>query len=119
MADENKKAAPKVADSTKEIKALQEQNANLIERVETLETQLEALEEVANAAPTSSVSVAPKVEVKKPEIPKPTKVGGKQVTFKVPAFRLGGEKVLAEDAVKDKAMMEKIVKDFPGLVTVE
>lgn len=96
---------------------LKEQNANLTQRVEMLEDKIEVLEEALNASAKGSITVEEE-DVKKdpPKIPEAVKVGKRKVVFTAPAFKHRGKKIIAEEAVKDKALMEELLEKYPGLL---
>lgn len=109
--EDSKKEAPQVnitPDAAEAaINALGEMVAELKEEVKALKTQLSA---------TSSVQLAPeKAETPLPEADE-FNSGGKKYRFAVKRFILDGATVLAHEAAKDKALRDKIVKDYPGLV---
>lgn len=103
MADEkNKKANPLEA----KVIALEEIVASQAEAIETLQA-------------AGKIQDTVKVVEKKPVITLPEdtfKVDGKEYKFKVPAARISGKKILATDALEDKALLKTIVAEYPGMV---
>jgi hypothetical protein len=80
---------------------------------EELEAKVAALE-----AAVPSTGNSAKIVVKpEPAGPPPTfTLDKKKYRFKLGGFNLGDGGVLATNAVKDQALLKRIVADFPGLV---
>ena len=103
-----------------------EQQGNQDPKVAELEARIEALEahisdqqsEIESLREDKtgrSVSVATKKE--RPELPKDTfTVSKKTYQFAAFAFILDGEKILAKDALKDKALLKQLVESGSSVV---
>jgi uncharacterized protein YfdQ (DUF2303 family) len=111
MEDTQKEAAqvnitPDAAEAA--INALGELVAELQEEVKSLKAQ----------AATSASSVQVKAAASDAPLPEADEfsVGGKKYRFALKKFLIDGEVIFAHEAAKAKAVRERIVKDFPGLV---
>lgn len=104
-------ADPEIALLKAANEALANQVAATTAELETLKAQVAKIEEKG----ASSVFVGEKTAEKLPEA-KNFKVGGKTYRFKFPRFILGDSTILAHVAATDKALREKIVAEYPGVV---
>lgn len=109
----------KAPDPVAEISLLKAANEALANQVAETTAELDALKaQVAKLEEKgSSVFVGEKTPEKLPDA-KPWKVGGKTYRFKYPKFILGDTTILAHEAATDKALREKIVTEYPGVVEI-
>lgn len=98
--------------------------------IEELQAKVEILESVIaeqedtiaelkeKTATASSISINDKKKADAPKLPEQTfKVGGKSYKFDLATFRIAGVKHLATECLKDKSILEMLVKDYPGVVS--
>lgn len=107
MADEKDKT---IAELTAKVEALEIAIEDLASQNEAILAENKELKESTNSP------AAAKPQGGKPIPEKAFKVGTKTYRFAVAQFRLDGEVVKAADALKDKAMLERIVKEYTPLV---
>lgn len=104
-----------IEDQQKKNADLQKENADLKATAEALEQvngDLTAkIEELSKAVPSELATE------KKPEVPAGAfQVGKKSFKFITPVFLFGGNRIVAEEAIHDKALLESLVKKGCGVI---
>lgn len=86
-------------------------------KVEALEATVAALkEQLASAPAATSVNIEVTPKAKKTPVCPEFKLGAKTYMFKMPAFILGETRYVAEEITNDKALLEKIAREYPGII---
>lgn len=110
--------AAKAADN-KVLEAMIEAQANELNELRAALKDLSS--EVSSKSATSSAALpGTDPEPKKIPVCPEFTLGAKKYKFNVPTFSLNGLDILvAEDVVADKKLLEKVVTEYPGLVTAK
>lgn len=111
--EDNKKTEAGTPDSPSPAAQLELLNA----KIEALEKEVAALkQQLASAPAATSVNIEVTPKAKKTPVCPEFKLGAKTYLFKMPAFILGETRYVAEEITNDKALLEKIVKEYPGII---